>query len=599
MKTPRLVAAAAALALTATLGISAPASAANTTKPPVPADLAGLPQIEVGYGGSATLQLAGEPPDFENPVSCGELGCIYNYMSWALPPGSVPTAGCNGTSMSCTFGYYASGFGDKDEAWKKATGAHMRGSFAMSSSSWAVLGTVGKYTTYPELWFNAGDPDQFASGRTIYLVRGGTAPDVSSCSTGIGDPNSQATPDCFKIVGSGGARNLPEGSTWTVYGTLVAGGTGGVSQLPGISGFPTRSITVTGDNLAGTQGRITHVARPTLSVSVTGLPTTLLLNQTATVQVTVSAVGGAGGQISGITFPRGILTSGPSSSLENALQIVSPASAPAAFSLTSGQSKTFDVTIKGVIARTNVFVSSQASGTTDEGQARSHNASSVKTDVVDDGPPPPPPPDDPDDPGDAPEPPALTSATGGAPGIVRGTVSGAPGSTVQVNVASATSSPSCPQLMSGSGVTTGGSVSVLIPASGTATFARSVALSAGRWVYATQFAAGKTSDVSACRKVGKAAATVTLALAKKKIQEGQKGKATVRVTGAGLVPTGKVTILEGDKVLGTATLKAGDQGMVTITLKKRPKGKHTLLASYAGSDAVAAGSSATVVLTVR
>jgi hypothetical protein len=591
----RLLAGALGLALSVVVALPVPASA-NTVKPPVPAELAGLQQIEVTYGESVTLQLAGEPPDFETPVTCGELGCVYNTMAWSLPAGSAPTAGCTATSMSCTFGYFASGFGDKDEAWKKATGAHMQGSFTVSSTSWAVLGTVGKYTTFPELWFLAGDPDQSASGRTIYLVRGGTTPDVSTCSTGLGDPNSQAIDDCLKISGSSGARNLPEGSTWTVYGTLVSGGTGPVTSLPGISGFPSKTFTITGDNLAGTEARVTHVPRPTLSVAVTGLPASLALHESTTVQVTVSATGGQGGQVTGITFPRGILTSGPGSSLETALEVVSPTTLPAPFSLSSGQSQTFDVTVKGVEARTNVFVSSQASGTTDEGLGRSHDATAVKTNVVDDGTPPPP--DDPGDPVDAPEPPVLTTAVGGAPGSVTGTVSGAPGSTVEVRLATAPPSAACPRLMAGAGIVAAGSVKVVLPASGTATFASAGPIAPGHWVYGTAVVASRTSDVSACRQAALAPATVRLVLAKKKIKVGTRGKATVTVKANGLVPTGKVTIREGKKVLGTARLKAGDRGKVTITLRQRPNGKHTIVASYAGSDTVASGTSRAVVLTV-
>ena len=598
MKTPvRLVAAALVLAVSATLGPALPASA-NTTKPPVPAELAGLPQIEVGYGQSVTLQLAGDPPDFEHPVSCGELGCVYNYMAWALPPGSVASAGCTATSMSCTFAYYASGFGDKDEAWKKATGAHMQGSFTISSTSWAVLGSVGKYTVYPELWFLSGDPDQFASGRTIYLVRSGSSPDVSTCSTGFGDPNSQAIDDCLKLSGSSGARNLPEGSTWTVYGTLLSGGSGAVTALPGISGFPSKTFTVTGDNLFGTEARITHTARPTLDVAITGLPPTLAVNQTVPVTVTVTATGGAGGRIDGITFPRGIITGGPNWPIEDVITVDSVVPAVAPFSLDAGQSKAFTVTLRGVEPGTGAFVGSSVSGTTDEGQSRGKNSTTLHLDVVDDGTPPPPV-DPPDEPADAPQPPLLTTASGGAPGLVSGTVSGTPGTTVQVQLATAPPAPACPRLMAGSGITSAGSVSVTLPASGTGTFSRSVPLSTGRWVYGTTVAGARTSDVSACRSVGKAAASVALALARKKIVVGQQGKVTVTVKSSGIVPTGKVTIREGRKVLGTAKLKAGDKGKVTITLARRPAGKHTLVATYAGSDAVGPATSQEVVLTVK
>jgi hypothetical protein len=584
--------AAAALVLVASFAVPpAPAVAANSTKPPVPAELAGLPQIEVSYGHDVTLQLVGDAPDFEHPVICGELGCVYNSIGWGLPAGSSATAGCGATDISCTFAYRPFGFGDKDEAWQKATVAHLQGSFTVSSQSYALLGTVGKYTAYPDLWFEDGDPDELASGRAIYLVRGGTAPDVSACSADVGDPGSQEIPDCLVISGSSGARNLPEDSTWTVYGTLKAPTSGPVSQ---VAGFSTTTITVTGDNVL--MARVTHVARPTLSVAVTGLPSSIGLNQTAVVHVTVSATGGAGGQINDITFPRGILTSGPGSSLETALQVVSPSVLPAPFSLTSGQSQTFDVTIKGVLARTNVFVSSQASGGTDESQSRTADATTVKTNVVDGDPPPP---VDPGDPGDAPAPPVINAATGGAPGLVSGTVTGAPGSTVLLHLATATPSGTCPRLMTGAGISSAGVVTVAIPASGTAPFTHAAAIAPNGWVYGTTVAASKTSDVSACRKVAPASSTVGLKLVKKKVKVGKKGKATVTVAAAGLAPSGTVTVTEGKKVLGRATLTAADHGEVTVTLKKRPKGKHRLTASFAGSADVAGSTSSSVVLTVK
>jgi hypothetical protein len=586
---------AAALAVAVSVVLAAPAMA-NSTKPPLPPELAGLPQIEVSYGQSITLQFTGTPPDFEHPISCGELGCIYHTIGWDLPPGSGPTTGCSARDTSCTFVYTPPGHGDAGEAWQKATVAHLAGSSTVSATSYAILGTVGKYTVYPELTFPPGDPDTFAAGRTVYLVRSGTTPDVSSCSTTFGDPESQAIADCLAISGSGGARNLPEGSTWTIYGSLTSGGAGQVSQLAGIGGFSSKSVTVASDNVFGAPVRVTHVPRPTLSVTVADLPTSIPLDQTATVHVTVTAVGGQGGRVDAITFPRGLLTSG-GSSLETALQIVSPSSSPSPFALSSGQSRTFDVTVKGVQVRNNVFVSSQASGSTDEGQSRFASADPSKTNVVDG--PPPPPVDPPGDPGTAPQPPVITAATGGAPGLIRGTVTGSPGSSVQVRLATAPSSASCPRQMTGAGIASVSSLSVAIPASGTASFSQPAPLVADGWTYGTTVASSRTSDVSACRRVDRAPSAVGLSLAKKQVKGGKRGKATVTVTASGLTTTGTVTIREGRHVVGTATLTPADHGRAIIKLAKLPEGKHTLTAVYAGSADAAASTSPPVVLTVK
>ena len=581
---------AAALSAAVLLLPATPVSA-NTTRPPLPPELAGLTQLEVGYGQAVTLQFTGTPPDFEHPVICGELGCVYNTIGWGLPPGSTPTSGCGPQDTACTFTYTPPGYGDNAETWQKATVAHLQGSSTVSSTSYAILGTVGRYTVYPELIFPTGDPDEYALGRSIFLVRGGTTPDASSCSSGGGGPTG-ADPDCMVIAGASGARNVPEGSTWTIYGSLASAS----GAVTGLAGFTPKTFTVTGDNLLGSPVRITHVTRPSLAVTVSDLPTTIPLNHTATVHVTVTAVGGQAGEISSVTFPRGLLTSGPNSSLETALQIVSPTSAPGPFTLTSGQSQSFAVTVKGVQARTNVFVSSQATGTTDEGQDRIQNAPTLKTNVVDDGTPPP---DEPDDPAAAPAPPVIATASGGAPGTLSGTVSGAPGSTVQVRLATAAASASCPRLMSGAGITTLGMLTVAIPGSGTASFSHSTSLAPNSWAYGTTVASSKTSDVSACRRVGQAPATVGLALAKKKVKAGKRGRATVTVAASGLPAAGTVTVREGTRIVGTATLTPGDRGRVTIRLSARPKGKHTLIASYAGSADVVAATSSAVVLIVK
>src|SRR5690606_25354260 len=157
-------------------------------------------------------------------------------------------------------------------AWKKVTVAHMTGPFTVSSTSYALLGSVGKYTTYPTLLFPAGDPDAAATGLRVYLVRSGSTPDVSTCSTALGDPNSQSVPDCMLVIGSSGARTLPDGSTWTILGSLTAATSGPVAPSPG---FGPTTFTVSGDNLFGAPVQSWHVPRPTLAVAVTGLPSSI------------------------------------------------------------------------------------------------------------------------------------------------------------------------------------------------------------------------------------------------------------------------------------------------------------------------------------
>ncbi|SFC52910.1 hypothetical protein SAMN04487968_107185 [Nocardioides terrae] len=70
----------------------------------------------------------------------------------------------------------------------------------------------------------------------------------------------------------------------------------------------------------------------------------------------------------------------------------------------------------------------------------------------------------------------------------------------------------------------------------------------------------------------------------------------VRVTADGVVPTGTVDILDGDRVVGTGTLVDG-RAVVTLPKKSFKRGVYTLTAAYAGNGPVLAGTD-TFTLTV-
>ena len=103
-------------------------------------------------------------------------------------------------------------------------------------------------------------------------------------------------------------------------------------------------------------------------------------------------------------------------------------------------------------------------------------------------------------------------------------------------------------------------------------------------VFAPSSAATVKGSTSAVVKVTVAKAAAKLAVtAPSKISAGRSAKVVVTVTATGVTPSGKVTVKEGSKVLGTATLQGGK---ASITVKGLKKGSHTLVVSYAGSTTV-------------
>jgi len=85
--------------------------------------------------------------------------------------------------------------------------------------------------------------------------------------------------------------------------------------------------------------------------------------------------------------------------------------------------------------------------------------------------------------------------------------------------------------------------------------------------------------------VAKVGSTVS---AKYKVSARKKGKATVTVQ-AGKAPTGRVVIRDlarRGRVVAQGTLAAGDNGVIRLSVAKLGKGKHRLVAEYAGSASV-------------
>lgn len=477
--------------LVALVTLPASPAGAQSTIPALPAWAAGLTQVKVSYGEQVTVQYTGDVPDFVTPVVCGDLGCTYHRIGWGLPPGAYAVAGCSGTDISCTFQYTPLGLADAGEAWAKLTVAHLVGSAVYDSTDYALLGTVGYYPVYFDA--TAAEPDRSNAAPTLFVVKSGSNPDVSTCSTGTYDPAQgswpQTTPTCFKRTSWSGVAMLPDQSTWDLLATFSPSATGAVRAQSGLNGFSSSSVTVTGDNLYG--WHTTHVDRPMLGLTVTA-PAYIPIKTTTTVYVTVTADGGAGGSIKNVTLPNPILKASHYASLSDIKIVTAPT--VSSFDLASGGSKTFAVVVQGTGATKNGWLYSEASGVTDEGLDRLVMPPTVTVPVVDTADPPPPV----EPPGaTAPPAPVVTSAASGPGGWVEGTASGQPGDTVTVTLVSATGA-TCPRQLTGAGVTPLGTVQVTLPTSGQGAFHLASAPADGSWVYGTTTADGKTSDVSGC-----------------------------------------------------------------------------------------------------
>ncbi|MFT4084933.1 MAG: Ig-like domain repeat protein [Nocardioides sp.] len=136
---------------------------------------------------------------------------------------------------------------------------------------------------------------------------------------------------------------------------------------------------------------------------------------------------------------------------------------------------------------------------------------------------------------------------------------------------------------------------------GTATVALPAKLSAGKHTVTATYA-GNDDDASSTARttftVAKLASTSKLSLAKSKIHKGKQVRATIKVTSSA-TPTGRVSVLNGSKVIGRYTLSAKKSGKLTVTLHKFTKaGTYHLRAVYAGSTNVAGSKSAKVTLRV-
>lgn len=95
-----------------------------------------------------------------------------------------------------------------------------------------------------------------------------------------------------------------------------------------------------------------------------------------------------------------------------------------------------------------------------------------------------------------------------------------------------------------------------------------------------------------------AASRTVLTASRSRLPVGGTARLQVRVASTVAAPTGRVEVRDGRRVVARATLRAGARGRLSLQVPRLARGRHVLVARYAGDDAVAASTSRQVVVRV-
>lgn len=95
-----------------------------------------------------------------------------------------------------------------------------------------------------------------------------------------------------------------------------------------------------------------------------------------------------------------------------------------------------------------------------------------------------------------------------------------------------------------------------------------------------------------------AASRTVLTASRSRLPVGGTARLQIRVASTVAAPTGRVEVRDGRRVVARATLRPGARGRLSLQVPRLARGRHVLLARYAGDDAVAASTSREVVVRV-
>lgn len=489
-----------------TIGASAPAPVGATIPPAPTAAELGVVSVTTTHttnGSLVTLTTglqAPAPHDLGDPVFCGSLGCIGYGIAWVFSPAEWFSieSGCTGTSTTCVVRYAPNAVGAADWGSVKVS-MYLGQTLASDVYGHAIYAPPVAHTVIVRPVDGSGAV--INTSATMYLVRSGQNPLASACvpwNTVV--PSLPTVPPCiilekqwFNDYWFGVAPR--SSGTWSVIvnprdpTTRLRSQTTAWKPRDVQIGTANVETTVTGEEFAGLEVSFNP---PTLQV---------LRGKVNSVTLTVTATPGKG-SVTGIRPLAAVGLSLPASAVVEVIGGLSPAVPADGFTLAPGQSRSFTLSMRGVVDGERTY-NSAFSGTNEAGLTAWASRPLVVSVL---------PPGSttttlpPTGGGNAPPPPRITEVTrdpgsGRVPGVVIGTVTGSPGASVKVDIAA---HARCTRVMSGTGVRIVGSVTVRLGQKGSGSFRVPGKVAGGESVFGTVVSGGKRSDVSSCRTVPEA-----------------------------------------------------------------------------------------------
>lgn len=489
---------------TLVFGLASPTPVGATIPPPPTAAEMGVVSVattQTTNGGVVTLTTslnAPAPYNLGDPVSCGSFGCIGYGLAWQIGSGMgfAVESGCTAVSTTCVLRYTPNFVAQGWWAEVKVS-MYLGQTLASEVYGYAIYAPPVAHTVRVRPVNAAGVPMNISA--SMYLVRSGYNPLASDCVA----PNTvvaalPSVPSCIVLdkywYNDHWVATVPRSSgTWSV---IVAPPDPTKELRSQTTAWKPRDVAVSTDNVETT---VTPEVFPSLQVSFSPPTLQVLRGEVNTVRITVEATQGKGA-LTGVrpSFAAGLaLSAGASIEAVGSMTPVVPADG---FTFAAGQKRTFTVAVRGLTDGERTF-SAPFSGRNEAG-ITTWATNTLPVSVLPPGSPttstlPP------TGGGNAPQPPRITEVTrdpgsGRVPGVVIGTVTGTPGASVKVDVAA---HARCTRVMSGTGVSVVGSVTVKIGSQGTGSFRVRGKVAGGESVYGTVVAGGTRSDVSSCRTV--------------------------------------------------------------------------------------------------